>query len=72
MHKAFCLIYQNIFTANVGGLLSLCLGISVLSLVELIYYLTLKIFIVSYIHFKKQHKRKEKEKCTKNVIPFTR
>ncbi|CAH1368714.1 unnamed protein product [Tenebrio molitor] len=57
--------------SNVGGLLGLCLGFSILSLVEIIYYLTLKMFCGLVRSRKKGHKKKGKnERFGNGVIPF--
>ena len=61
----------KIIVANVGGLLGLCLGFSVLSLVEIVYYLTLRVFCGYFQSRKKGQKKKEKnERYTNSVIPF--
>ncbi|XP_068083963.1 pickpocket protein 28 [Anabrus simplex] len=43
------------FLANCGGLLGLCIGFSILSLVEVVYFFTLRIFF----NFRKEHKKQE-------------
>lgn len=55
------------FAANVGGLLGLCLGFSILSLVEVLYYISLKL-VISFIDLHKQER--DNVKFTNHVIPF--
>lgn len=37
-------MYLQITTANTGGILGLCLGFSVLSLLEIVYFITLRLY----------------------------
>ncbi|RZC39686.1 pickpocket protein 28-like, partial [Asbolus verrucosus] len=63
--------FRKQIKTNVGGLLGLCLGFSFLSLVEIAYFLTLKV-LCGYFHARKKgpKKRKENERNTNSVIPF--
>ncbi|XP_064212989.1 pickpocket protein 28 isoform X2 [Tribolium castaneum] len=57
--------------SNVGGLLGLCLGFSILSLIEICYYLSLKILCGFVQTRKKGHKSRGKnENLNNSVIPF--
>lgn len=54
----FFLDFIKYVAANFGGIFNLCLGISILSIVELIYYVTVKY----------AQKIKEQKKLKTNVI----
>lgn len=64
----FC--FPRVSIANAGGLLGLCMGFSMLSLLEIVYYVTVRLFCASYREraLRKQLIRNDNDRIRKTNI----
>lgn len=57
LNMCFVILFSLKNTANLGGVMSLCLGFSLLSLIEVIYFFTMRAMndIKRYYYEQRQH-----------------
>ncbi|KAG8242090.1 hypothetical protein J6590_072633 [Homalodisca vitripennis] len=60
--KRTALIGSAAYVANIGGILSLFLGISFLSLFEVVYFITLRV-LINFWNMKKREAKLHKQQC---------